>query len=179
MKYENPNVDSSYRPNDIGETLYDLVLSLKPKKIIEFGTLNGYSTIAMAMALDEIGEGEIDTYDLWSKYPYKKGQKTDTEANVANYGLSRHVRCLFGDVTTWNPEPFDLMHIDIGNTGDVIEEAVARFKDFGGVIVFEGGSKERDEVEWMKKYDKKPLSGCKVNYKVIDERFPSLSMVCE
>ena len=35
MKYTNPKIVSSYRENNIGKTLYNLVLQLKPKKIIE------------------------------------------------------------------------------------------------------------------------------------------------
>jgi predicted O-methyltransferase YrrM len=178
MKYVNPEIDSSYRPNDIGETLYELVLELKPRKIIEFGTLHGYSAIAMAMACDENGFGEIDTYDLWSKYPYKKANKSDSEANIANYGLTRYVNCNVGDITHWHPEPFDLMHIDVSNTGATIKDAFDRFKDFGGIILFEGGSQERDNVEWMKKYNKPPINGCGVPFRVIDERFPSLAMIC-
>lgn len=57
MKYTNPDIESSYRDNDLGRTLYDLVLKYKPKKIVEHGILFGYSTVAMAQALDELGGG--------------------------------------------------------------------------------------------------------------------------
>ena len=48
--YRQPDVYSSYRKNNIGQTLYDIVTKLKPKKIIEIGVLEGYSTISMAQA---------------------------------------------------------------------------------------------------------------------------------
>ena len=43
--YKEPKVYSSYSENNIGQTLYDIVMKLKPKKIIEIGVLEGYSTI--------------------------------------------------------------------------------------------------------------------------------------
>ena len=88
MNYKNPNVESSYNENNIGQTLYDLVLELKPKKIIEFGTLNGYSAISMAMALHEIGEGgKIICYDLWDSYPYKHSTIEKTKSFINELSL--------------------------------------------------------------------------------------------
>ena len=40
--YKEPQVYSSYRENNIGKTLYDIVIELKPKTIIEIGVLEGY-----------------------------------------------------------------------------------------------------------------------------------------
>ena len=44
-------------------------------------------------------------------------------------------------------------------------------------ILFEGGSLERDNIEWMKKYNKQPINSVKsiINYNVIEEKFPSIS----
>ena len=67
-----PNIESSYLINNkgkkigepyynpkIGQTLYDYVVKTKPKVIVEFGVLFGYSTICMAQALRDIGCGGI------------------------------------------------------------------------------------------------------------------------
>ena len=82
MKYTNPNVKSSYQENNLGKVLYDYILQTKPKKIIEFGTLYGYSAIAMAMAIDELdNDGKIVCYDLWDKYPYTHSVIEETKQN--------------------------------------------------------------------------------------------------
>jgi predicted O-methyltransferase YrrM len=178
--YINSDIESSYQENDLGHTLYDLVLVNKPLKIIEFGVLYGYSTIAMAQALKVVGKGKIDAYDLWTKYSYKHSTLSDTQANINNYGLTEYVNLLYGDFDSWVPEPFDLMHIDISNTGETIEKAYEKLKSYlaqGSIVVFEGGTLERDNVEWMKVFKKKPIRKTNINYKVINPDFPGLSQI--
>jgi predicted O-methyltransferase YrrM len=182
MKYQNPDIESSYREHDIGKTLYDLVLKLEPKKIVEIGCLHGYSTVAMAMALDEIGSGHLHVYDLFEDYQYKHGTMDEVQGNVEKYGVSEYVTLTKKDFNEWiqRPEDFDLLHVDISNNGDVIEllyEAVKDQVEQGKTVVFEGGSQERDKVPWMDKYGKRRISTAEVPFEVIDERFPSLSMI--
>lgn len=177
MKYENPDIESSYRENDIGRTLYELVLDLKPKTIVEFGVLNGYSTVAMAMALEELGRGKIYGYDLWGKYQFKHSTMSNAYNNIQRYGLQDYVELLYGDIETWTPFDYDLMHIDISNDGDKLSKAVDKVKSFGGNIVFEGGTSERDNVEWMKKYEKIPICSSGLDYDILNYKFPSLSII--
>ena len=54
MAYYNYQIPSSYYKNNIGKTLYNTVLTMNPQIIIEFGTLHGYSAIAMAQALRDV-----------------------------------------------------------------------------------------------------------------------------
>lgn len=176
MQYTNPEIESSYRENDLGKTLYDLVLDLKPKKIIEFGTLNGYSAIAMAMALDRLGRGKIHCYDLWSKYPHKHTSMQDCESNIRAYGLEHYIELNYGDFWSWEPEEYDLIHIDLSNDGDILKKVIEKLGDFKGYIVFEGGSKERDNVEWMVKYKKTPIAGS-IEYDILNPLFPSISII--
>ena len=74
------------------------------------------------------------------------------------------------------------MHLDISNDGKTIENTVEALEDKirdGLVILFEGGSEERDNVVWMKDYNKKPINSIKdkIKYTVLDERFPSISRI--
>jgi predicted O-methyltransferase YrrM len=183
MKYQNPiKIESSYGKNDIGQTLYDLVLKYKPKKIVEFGILCGYSTIAMAMALDEIGEGHIYANDLFEDYKFKHSTISETQANINNYGLDQYITLSKKNFDEWlkQPEDFDLLHIDISNKGDTIERLYEAVKDQindGSIVVFEGGSKERDNVEWMIKYNCKKISNSQVPFIVVNNKFPSLSII--
>jgi predicted O-methyltransferase YrrM len=183
MKYINPDIESSFQKNDLGRTLYDLVLEKKPKKIVEWGVLYGYSTVAMAMALDELGEGHITGYDLFEDYAFKHSTLEQTQANIDRYGVSKYVTLAKGDFKEWikNPEPFDLLHVDISNHGDTVTQLYEGIKDrvkAGAIVIFEGGATgEREEILWMKKYSFPKISDSGVPYKVIDERFPSISQI--
>lgn len=184
MQYKNPvDVKSSYSQNDIGRTFYDLVLKYKPKKIVEFGVLYGYSSIAMAMALDEIGEGHIYANDLFEDYPFNHSTIPETQANIDRYGLSSYITLSKKDFKEWlkQPEDFDLLHVDVSNHGETIESLYAAMKDRidrGAIVLFEGGaSGERDQIPWMVKYGFPKITDTNVPYEVIDEKFPSLSMI--
>ena len=183
MKYKNPTeIESSYSENDIGRTLYDLVLKHKPKKIVEFGILYGYSTVVMAMALDEIGEGHIYANDLFEDYSFKHGTIQEVQGNIDRYGLTKYVTLEKTNFEEWlkDPEDFDLLHVDVSNKGGTIERLYEAVRDHvarGAIVVFEGGSKERDNVEWMIKYKEKKINDTNVPFEVVDGRFPSLSMI--
>lgn len=176
--YTNPYIESSYRANDIGHTLYQLVTKLKPTKVVEFGCLYGYSTVVIASALRDNGQGKLHCYDLWEKYDYKHSRLQDTKATIESYGLADYVEFAEKDYYEWlaNPESFDLMHLDISNTGDTIEQTYNKLP-VGSKVVFEGGSIERDNAEWMIKYNARPINSIKtlVQYTVVDSNFPSLS----
>ena len=74
----------------------------------------------------------------------------------------------------------DILHIDIANNGDVYEFAINNYLpklSKNGVIILEGGSEERDNVEWMIKYNKPKIQPIvkKYNMKVIGT-FPSITL---
>lgn len=183
--YTQPDIYSSYSPNDLGKVLYDTVMDIKPKKIIEFGCLFGYSTIAMAQALRDLNQGgKIISYDLWDKYQYRHTQMEVAQKSIDEYGLTEFVTLKEGDYESWLniPEPFDLLHLDIGNTGDLIFKTFFKLQEHiqdGSVVIFEGGTLERDHVEWMTKYNKIPIHQFKsvMKYEIISSKFPSLSMI--
>ncbi len=219
MQYKNPDIDSSYKENDLGRTLYEAVLAHKPKKIIEFGSLYGYSTVAMAMALDELGEGQIKVYDLFESYIFTHSAHKHTNAaslkknffaylleairmdysmwlhpsrstitrshvkkNIDRFGLGKYVTLEKKNFTEWikNPEPFDMMHVDINNNGDsimLLYEAVKPYIERGSVVYFEGGSKERDNLPWIDRHALSKITESGVPYRVVNEKFPSLSVI--
>ena len=53
--------------------IYDCVILLKPKKIIETGVAYGWSSLAILKALFKIGEGSLISVDM--PYPRKKNEK--------------------------------------------------------------------------------------------------------
>jgi predicted O-methyltransferase YrrM len=184
MNYINPQIESSYQINNIGKTIYNYVLEYKPNLVVEFGCLYGYSTVAIGLALKELGQGKLKCYDLWENYKYKHSTIQQTIENVKQYGIEDYVEFIQMDYYEWlnNPEQFDMMHLDISNTGDTIlktYEVLLNQINNGSIILFEGGSKERDNVEWMIKYNAIPINSIKeqTNYQLLDSNFPSLSVI--
>lgn len=184
MTYKNPKIESSYQINNIGKTIYNYIIQTKPKLVIEFGCLYGYSTVAIGMALKELGQGKLKCYDLWENYQYKHSTIQQTIENAKQYDVEDYIEFIQMDYYTWlsNPEDFDLMHLDISNTGDIILKTYNTLKDKikqGSTILFEGGSEERDNIEWMIKYNATPINSIKnqVNYNILDTNFPSLSLI--
>jgi len=68
-----------------------------------------------------------------------------------------------------------MMHVDISNDGYVIRN-ISKYKN-KGLIFFEGGSLERDNVDWMIKYKKPSINYCGVEYEVLIDKFPSMSQI--
>jgi predicted O-methyltransferase YrrM len=129
--------------------LYDFVVAVDPKKIIEFGPGAGYTTITMAKALDEnnIG-GHIKSYDIWDDRYW--GKKAVTQAEYEAWSVSNYITLSHLDFYDWiknGCEDFDFLYFDINNTSEKLEtlyDAVKTQIDNGSVVFFEGGSKERD-----------------------------------
>jgi hypothetical protein len=73
-----------------------------------------------------------------------------------------------------------MLHVDISNTGETIEKLYEGTKDQvenGAVVLFEGGTYERDTVEWMLKYKKSKITDVDVPYRIINGEFPGLSQI--
>ena len=68
--YKQPDIESSYQKNDLGFTIYSVVRMLKPKVVVDFGILSGYSTICIAQAIRDNGEGKVLAYDIFDEYEY-------------------------------------------------------------------------------------------------------------
>jgi hypothetical protein len=175
--YIRTEIESSYEPNNLGKTLYDWVVYLKPEKVIDFGVLNGYSTIALAMGCKENGFGKVKVYDLFEKYEFNGSNFDKLVKNLKLYGLIDWVEIEEKNFFDWvkEKEDFDLLHLDISNTGDILDLVWGNFQ--GKHVIFEGGSEERDRVGWMKVYNKKPINQSRAKFKVINDKFPSISKI--
>lgn len=184
------DVQSSYKANNLGTTLYELVTKYQPKRIVEFGVYQGYSTLHFARALRDIEElggerGHIVGYDLWEKYPYRHTNMMVARQHLKAYGVSEFVTLGYMDFFDWIKQPshdFDLLHLDISNNGDIIELAFNALKDqvkAGAIIVFEGGSEERDQCDWMINFKKRPINPLQtqLGFEIINPHFPSLSIL--
>ena len=57
--YIRPNIKSSYKKNNIGDSIHDIIMELAPHNVVEFGVLYGYSTVIIAHALKDLGGGKL------------------------------------------------------------------------------------------------------------------------
>jgi predicted O-methyltransferase YrrM len=127
-----PEIEISYPQ---GQLLYLLSKAAGARRILEIGTLGGFSTIFLARALPE--NGILYALELDSTHA------AVARENIASAGLDTVVRILEGDASkslatmiseTW--DPFDLIFIDADKPGyPSYLEAVLRLSRQGTVIV--------------------------------------------
>ncbi len=166
--YIEPDISSSYKKVPVfGEFLYQYVMKYKPKTIVEFGTRCGYSAVCMGQALRDLGEGKLYTYDNLSEGGLIQANRINDA--VIDYELEDWVYAGRQDFYEWieNPTPFDLLHVDVDNNGDVIKKLAKKFR--GKHVIFEGGIPARDEVR-----NEPPMVGS-AKYTVLVWDFPGLS----
>jgi len=163
--------------------LYNLVLTLKPKTIIEFGTEHGGTAITMALALKELFEleghrGMVYTYDTYEDQ--SKGEIGSCPNyqyalnNIKHYlpDVSEFITMDKGDFFEFNysDAQYDLLYFDIDNDGSKLLEMYEKNKsniEQGAVVVFEGGSYTRDNVNWMIARNKLKMNDTGVPFKLL------------
>ena len=161
-------IRSSYAKNNFGDILRALILGHRPSHVVEFGVLDGYSTFHIAHALRFNNllyfESTFKAYDIWTAYEYKHGDYDKVKKLIKDQRLEKIVNLLYGDFYTmwgdYNDESIDFLHVDISNDGKVLEQTMLWWGpkiSYGGIIAFEGGSVERDNIEWMRRYNKKQI----------------------
>jgi len=122
-----------------GKYLKLLVRSLGAKRILEVGTLGGYSTIWLARGIPD--DGSIVTLELSEKYA-KVAQE-----NIANAGFANKIKVILGpaveSLAALDPEvPFDFIFIDADKPSNLAYFTQAkRLVKKGGVIIV-------DNVMW-------------------------------
>lgn len=171
---------SSYNNNLSYKELLENIIFLKnPKKIIEFGILEGFSLKIFAQNKN----CKIIAYDIFEDFN-GNGAKEDIKKEFKDYS---NVEIYYGDFYKKYKEiqnySLDILHIDIANNGEVykfaIENYLKKIKK-GGLMILEGGSIERDEVNWMIKYKKKKiipyLKTLNLNYKTFG-KIPSITLI--
>jgi len=175
---------SSYIENNFSTHFEEVVKNTNPKLIVEFGILHGYSLQLFTDFSDD--SCKIHAYDLFEKFPYNAADY-DTIVNKFKKHSKVEVKRMdfFDGHNLYQDGEIDIIHIDIANNGDTFQFAIENyFKKLSskGVMILEGGSKERDEVEWMNRFEKRKinpyLEEIKNEYSVkIIEEYPSLTII--
>ena len=182
---------SSYDENNYGEVFEAIVDAFEPAVTVELGVLTGYSTRHIARGILQNKHGIFDAYDLFEDYPYKHSQYQDIKNmfNALDYGfVNLHKQDAFTVHEKYPDNTVSLLHVDLSNTGETVQRIMALWDKkmvYGGIILFEGGSEERDGVEWMIKYNKPSIKKeLETNQLIKDKyvfgtylKFPSLTFL--
>ncbi|MGI8784814.1 MAG: O-methyltransferase [Acidobacteriota bacterium] len=151
---------SSYRLHGYDYFFYALTRALRPARCVEIGVLQGFSLLAVASALRDNGAGQVEGFDLFEDYAFKKEHYQATAQRLQAAGLETWARIERQDAfaVADRYSQIDLLHVDISNHGDTYRTLFAQWSDkVRQAIVFEGGSAERDQVDWMQKFSKSPI----------------------
>ncbi len=153
-------VRSTYKDHGYGRFFYALARAIRPRFCVELGVLHGFSLLAVAAALRDNGAGSIRGIDLFEDYPYRHAQHADVENHIRACGLENWSAITKADafLAHGGHNDLDYLHVDLSNDGDTYRFA---FRHWAGrvrqAILLEGGSAERDQVDWMVKYGKPPI----------------------
>lgn len=176
---------SSYEEHNYGDIFYALMRVYQPESVVELGTKAGYSAYHMARGLRENNKGALDCYDLWENYPFNSVPESEVTFNLKEFSdiVKLHNTNAL-DISKLH-ESIDVLHVDLSNDGALLNSVLpAWIPKVTQLIIIEGGSPERDSVDWMRKYNKEPIapwlktfcSEHKLEYVTIDP-FPSISLI--
>jgi len=131
-----------------GKLLNLIARSIRAKRILEVGTLGGYSTIWMARALPD--DGELITCEMEKKYA------DVARTNLDHAGVGFKVKIMLGPAAETlsklpSNQPFDFAFIDADKTGNLTYFLEAkRLVRKGGVIIVDNvvrGGRVADPAE--------------------------------
>jgi len=173
---------SSYSKNNYDSVFKALVFSLNPKKIVEIGILNGFSLEAMASSTD--AGCDIYAYDLFENYTYNAPSYDQIKSKFSHYKNVTIKKADFKQIYKFHADDsIDILHVDVSNNGDTYEFCLDKYMpkvSQGGIMTLEGGSKERDEIDWMQKFNFPKIQPIlkKIEHATcILEPFPSLTII--
>lgn len=136
-----------------------LMFGKKFNSIVEIGILDGFSLQSIVNNIDS--SCTINAYDIFEEF---NGNHAESSKVIEMFKEYDNVHIDYGNFyelyKTIPDNSLDMLHIDIANDGNiynyVIENYMQKLKK-DGILIMEGGSIERDNVEWMIKYDKEPI----------------------
>jgi len=151
---------SAYQDHCYGQLFYALARALRPSSCVELGVYRGFSLLATAAALRDNGGGSIEGFDLFDEYPYRHETFANASRNLRDCGLAAHARIHKADALEVHKRfaAVDWLHVDLSNDGDTYRRIFAEWAPkVRRVMLLEGGSPERDRVQWMTQFGKAPI----------------------
>ena len=150
-------MNSSYNNKvDFGDIISTITFMNNPQKIVECGILEGYSLSKFIKSSSS--NTSIDAYDIFDKF---NGNHAIKDKIMKQFSPYKNVNIAEGDfyevLKKYPDRSIDILHIDIANNGNVYEYMFQNYVNKvtdDGIILMEGGSENRDNIEWMLKYNK-------------------------
>lgn len=122
--------------------LYSLIRSIKPKVVVETGTHRGKTTLYLAQALEDNGEGHVYTYD-----PYEWG----AEGNFNKFPeLKKRITYKQIPGNQVSEEEIDFVFVDGFHEAEIVREEIKVLLprlSKNGVMVFHDCFYEKEEAE--------------------------------
>lgn len=172
---------SSYKKNNYEIIFQSLCFAYSPKVIVEFGILDGYS---LDCFIKHSSNAIIKAFDIFDDFPYNSANFEFIKEKYKNFNNVNIIKANYYDcLNLFDDNSIDILHIDIANNGDVYDFAIKNYlPKVKGVMILEGGSEERDNVEWMMKYNKPKISSVLKKYQndvkiTVIKQFPSLTLI--
>ena len=145
---------SSYINKDLsyGNLLETIAFTKNPNNILEVGILDGYS---ITKFLNGCKNTKIDAFDLFNEF---NGNCSNKNYLINKFKDYDNVTINYGDFyNLCITEKYDIIHIDIANNGNIYEFAIKNYiskLNKNGILILEGGSEDRDNINWMNKLKK-------------------------
>lgn len=141
--YTELNIDCMPAQAKVGRTIYDIVIKYEPNVVLNFGIAKGYSVLAIAQALRDIGKGIVYAYDI---------EFIPNEIDNLSHVLmcDEHICIGYHNYYEWlkHPSKFDMLYVDINNDAETYLKTYTQFRTQianGTPILMEGGNLEREE----------------------------------
>ena len=182
---------SSYIKSGFGKFFSALAYEKKYSSIVELGVLDGYSLLSMAFGCKSFkNKFRVYGVDLFDEYKFKNSKEFIVQNLINDMDLSQGVFLKKGNVFADESvlkllKESDLIHVDLSNDKEKVEKILFMLSmNKSTKIIFEGGSLERDNVDWMVEYKKPQLrpyfseisKNGKYNIEII-ECFPSITIL--
>ena len=172
-------MESSYKKNSFDKIFKSICNAYTPSSILEIGILDGYSLNSFLKYSSS--DTKIKAIDLFEEYEYKSATYSKINDQFLGY---KNLSIEYGDFYKYylNKKKFDIIHIDISNDGEIYKFALDNYFPLTNkLLILEGGSRERDKVDWMVNYEKVKINSFletinnKYDFETI-EKFPSVTI---
>lgn len=181
MEVDIQNIKSSYKTNNYDKVFQSICFALNPKKIVEFGILEGYS---LDCFVEYAKDALIEANDLFDDFPYNAADYEFVANKYKNnFNVAINKKNFYNAVNDYENDSIDILHVDIANNGEVFEFAIENYlPKVRGIMILEGGSPSRDSVEWMVKYQKPMIQPVLQKYSnsvriEVIEDYPSITLI--
>ena len=179
---------SSYQKNDYWRVFNCLIQKHLPASCAELGVLGCYSIISMGLSAPK--GCAINGYDLFEDYPYNSFEYIKANELIEAFNLEEKIFLYKKDIFKGSLykkiiAESELIHVDLSNDGEILEKILSEWNPLSHkAFIFEGGSSDRDHVEWMLKYNKITINPVlrkfsmenKLHIQIIED-YPSLTIV--